>query len=179
MTTPTLTSTKGLLSLSLLSNGKPQSLSSPSGDAFFTLYVPTGTTPVEFIATMLIRGPVTGGIATITTPTNVYPENLTNVNGASKFSAPLTAGDVQNGIVNIHVHIDLNLDSKYLNPSGCTATSSVVAQIESANGLLSGSSDLRGASCLSPRRLPWCPRQSQPASDRPFRARRDRRDASV
>lgn len=131
-------SSKGLLSLSLLSNGKPQTLSAPSGDAFFTLYVPTGTTPVEFVATMIIRGPITGGIATITTPTNVYPENLTNINGTSKFSAPLTAGDVQNGTVNIHVHIDLNLDSKYLNPSGCTATDSVTAQIESASGLLSG-----------------------------------------
>ncbi len=137
-TTTSALSTKGLLSLSLLSNGKPQTLSAPSGDAFFTLYVPTGTTPVEFVASMLIRGPVTGGIATITTPTNVYPENLSNVNGTSKFSAPLTAGDVQNGTVNIHVHIDLNLDSKYLNPSGCTATNSVVAQIESASGLLSG-----------------------------------------
>ncbi len=137
-TSSTLVSTKGLLALSLLSNGKPQTLSAPSGDAFFTLYVPTGTTPVEFVATMTIRGPITGGIATITTPTNVYPESLTNVNGSTKFSAPLTAGDVQNGTVNIHVHIDLNLDSKYLNPSGCTATDSVTAQIESASGLLSG-----------------------------------------
>lgn len=131
-------STKGLLSLSLLSNDKPQTLSAPSGDAFFTLYVPAGTAPVEFVATMLIRGPVTGGIATITTPTNVYPENMTTVNGTSKFSAPLTTKDVHNGTVSIHVHIDLNLDSKYLNPNGCTATSSVDAQIESANGVLSG-----------------------------------------
>lgn len=137
-TDATSVSAKGLLSLSLLSNNKPQTLSAPSGDAFFTLYVPSGTTPVEFVATMLVRGPITGGIATITTPTNVYPENLTTVNGASKFSAPLTARDVQNGTVSIHVHIDLNLDSKYLNPNGCTATNSVNAQIESANGVLSG-----------------------------------------
>jgi hypothetical protein len=87
---------------------------------------------------MLIRGPITGGIATITTPTNVYPENMTTVNGTSRFSAPLTAKDVQNGTVGIHVHIDLNVDSKYLNPNGCTATSSVDAQIESASGVLSG-----------------------------------------
>lgn len=131
-------STKGLLSLSLLSNGKPQTLSAPSGDAFFTLYVPAGTSPVEFVATLLIRGPVTGGIATITTPTNVFPENLTTLNGTSRFSAPLTIKDVQNGTVSIHVHIDLNLDSKYLNPNGCTATDTIDAQIESANGLLSG-----------------------------------------
>ncbi|MHB8334081.1 MAG: hypothetical protein ACYDEH_04165 [Acidimicrobiales bacterium] len=136
--TATTLSTKGLLSLSLLSNGKPQTLSAPSGDAFFTLYVPTGTTPVEFVATMLIRGPVTGGIATITTPTNVYPETMTTVNGTSKLSVPLTTRDVQNGVVSIHVHIDLNLNSKYLNPNGCTSTNSIDAQIESANGLLSG-----------------------------------------
>ena len=131
-------STNGLLSLSLLSNGKPQTLSAPSGDAYFTLYVPAGTTPVEFTATLLIRGPVTGGIATITTPTNVFPENLTTNNGTSRFSAPLTTKDVQNGTVSIHVHIDLNLNSKYLNPNGCTAANSIDAQIQSANGLLSG-----------------------------------------
>ncbi len=128
----------GLLTLSLLSNGKPQSLSAPSGDAFYTLYVPPGTTPVEFVATILVRGPVTGGIATITTPASVYPENLTTVKGTSSISAPLTASDVQNGVVSIHVHVDLNLDPNFLNPNGCTTTNSVVAQIQSAVGELSG-----------------------------------------
>lgn len=136
ITTPT--TDPGLLTLSLLSNGKPQTLTAPSGDDFFTLYVPPGTTPVEFVATLLVRGPVTGGIATITTPTSVYPQNITTVNGTSNISAPLTANDIQNGVVSIHVHVDLNLDPNFLNPNGCTQTNAVVAQIQSADGKLSG-----------------------------------------
>ena len=136
--TPDPAPSPALLTLSLLSNGKPQTLTAPSGDAFFTLYVPPGTTPVEFVATILVRGPVTGGIATITTPTSIYPENLTTVKGTSNISAPLSADDIQNGVVGIHVHVDLNLDPNFLNPNGCTSTDSVVAQIQSADGELAG-----------------------------------------
>lgn len=124
--------------ISVLPNGKPLALSTPSGDAFFSLYVPTGTTPVAFTATILTRGPITGGIVTVTTPTSVYPVDITSTSGLSPLSVPLSEADVVNGAVAIGVHVDLNVNSSFLNPNGCTSTASIVAQIQSAAGVLSG-----------------------------------------
>ncbi|MHB1986850.1 MAG: cellulose biosynthesis cyclic di-GMP-binding regulatory protein BcsB [Acidimicrobiales bacterium] len=131
-------SSRRLLTLSLLTNGKPQVMSTPSGDAFFSLDVPAGTVPAEFVARLLVRGPVTSGIATVTTPTSVYPEDLTTVKGTSTITAPLQASDVVDGVVAIHVNVDLNLNVAFANPSGCTPASSTVAEITSAVGHLDG-----------------------------------------
>lgn len=129
----------GLTSLNLLPSDKPVALVTPSGDTFFSIYVPTGTIPVRFEATLLIRGAVNNGIATITTPTNVYPVNLTTHAGTTSFSAPLNAADVTNGLISIQVAIDLNLNEKYIVPNACSVSSDVVAQIETASAILRGS----------------------------------------
>ncbi|MHB2027982.1 MAG: hypothetical protein ACYCPT_04095 [Acidimicrobiales bacterium] len=128
----------GLLSLNLLSANKPQTLSTPTGNAFFTLYVPNRTVPVEFVASLLVRGPVTGGIITVTTPTNVYPLSVSKIEGITKFSAPLNEKDIVNGVVTIGVSVTVNLDSAYLNTGTCTSPDAVVVQVESATGELGG-----------------------------------------
>ena len=118
----------------LLVQGKPQTLTTPSGDVFFSLPTPNGAVPTTFVASILVRGPVTGGVATVTTPSNVLPVTLTTVDGVSQISVPLSAADEQNGQVPIRLHVDLDLASQV----GCVAPKSTVAIVQYAAGLLTG-----------------------------------------
>lgn len=127
------------ITVSLLPGAKSQTISTPSGDAFYTLDVPPGTTPTEFVAELLVRGPVTGGIATVTTPTTAYPINLTAIGGVSKIVAPLSSKDVTDGQVAIQLHVDLTVAPTQLNASGCVPPPAVVAQVEQAVGVFAGS----------------------------------------
>jgi hypothetical protein len=126
----------GSIRISLLPGGVIQTISVPSGDAFYTLPVPPGATPKEFVAKILVRGPVTGGVATVTTPTTAFPVDLQAVNGVSQLAVPLASSDVQDGEIPLQLHVDLTLA---LNPSVCTPPPAVVAQIVSAGGIFGGS----------------------------------------
>lgn len=131
-------STNSSFRVSVLPGGKAQTISVPSGDVFYTLPVPPGTRPTEFVANILVRGPVVGGIATVITPTTAYPINLTKIGGVSRVAVPLSAADVSNAQVTIQLQVDLTEMPSRLNASACVPPPAIVAQVEKAYGVFSG-----------------------------------------
>ncbi len=127
-----------LTRVSVLPGGKAQTISVPSGDAFYTLPVPPGTRPAEFVADILVRGPVIGGIATVITPTTAYPINLKKIGGVSRVAVPLSAADVSNAQVTLQLQVGLTEAPSRLNASACVPPPAIVAQVESAYGVFSG-----------------------------------------